>query len=331
MSTNRQESQEHADAGIYGTINNVQRLSTEDGPGIRTTVFFKGCPLACSWCHNPESISPHLQIQWYATRCLACRTCLDTCENGALSLDGDRLTIDRSRCQACGRCAEACPANALETLGKKVCAPELVDELLKDRAFFEKSGGGVTLSGGEPLMQASFSLAILQGLKAAGIHTALDTCGLAARQTFERLLPFTDMILYDLKMLDDDLHLKHTAQSNRLILANLIWLNEVIRTKDLPVTLWIRTPLIPGATIHPDNLLEIGKFIQANLNGAVERWELCAFNNLCRDKYERLDMHWDFTNASLLTASELAACENAARACGLSPEIVMATGSVKTV
>lgn len=331
MSTNTHESKEPLDDRIYGTIVNIQRLSTEDGPGIRTTVFFKGCPLACSWCHNPESISPHPQLQWYATRCLGCRTCLDTCENDGLSLDGDRLTIDRSRCQACGRCAEACPANALEILGKKISAGELVDELLKDRAFFEKSGGGVTLSGGEPLMQAQFSLAVLQGLKTAGIHTALDTCGLASRQTIAQLLPYTDLVLYDLKIHDDDLHIQHTAQSNRLILENLIWLNEVIHTRDLPVTLWVRTPLIPGTTVHPDNLRRIGEFIHANLNGAVERWELCAFNNLCRDKYERLDMRWNYAKETLLTSSELAACERAARSSGVASEIVKATGSAKTV
>lgn len=312
-----------------GTIVNLQRLSTEDGPGIRTTVFFKGCPLECTWCHNPESLSTHLQVQWYAQRCLGCRTCLETCENSALSMIDDKLTIDRRRCQACGRCAEACPANALEALGKKICAQELVKELLKDRAYFEKSSGGVTLSGGEPLMQPAFSLAVLQGLKAAGIHTALDTCGLASRKTIISLLPYTDMILYDVKFLDEDLHQKHTGKGNNEILDNLIWLCAAIQEDHLPVSLWVRTPLIPATTTHPENLLQIGRFIREHLNGTVERWELCAFNNLCRDKYERLDLAWAYADRPLLSASELAACEETAKSSGVRPEIVMATGTTR--
>src|SRR5512140_1770864 len=140
-----------------GQILHFQRLSTEDGPGIRTTVFFKGCPLHCAWCHNPESISTRMQTQWFSVRCLKCETCINACPNECLSMTADGLVIDRESCQACGTCTEACPSGALEALGKTIAVEALLAELLKDRTFYESSGGGVTLSGGEPTMQPDFS------------------------------------------------------------------------------------------------------------------------------------------------------------------------------
>jgi len=166
---------------ITGRILHLQRLSTEDGPGIRTTVFFKGCPLRCAWCHNPESISTQPQMQWIAVRCIGCQTCVRTCPNGCLTLTPDGIVMDRERCDDCGKCVQACPSDARETLGKTVTVDEVLAELLKDRAYYEKSGGGVTLSGGEPSLQPDFAEALLRGLKAQGISTALDTCACARR------------------------------------------------------------------------------------------------------------------------------------------------------
>jgi len=295
-----------------GQILHLQRLSTEDGPGIRTTVFFKGCPLQCAWCHNPESISGRMQIQWFAVRCIGCKTCVDACPNGCLTLLEDGMHIDRDRCQACGTCAEACPSGAREALGKTVSVDELLAELVKDRAYYEKSGGGVTLSGGEPTFQPDFAEALLRGLKEQGISTALDTCGLTSQQVLARLLPYADLVLFDLKLIDDAQHREFTGHSNERILENLLFVRDYIRENRASTQLWVRTPLIPSATDSEENLMSIGRFLTEHLKDMVSRWELCAFNNLCRDQYTRLGLKWAFASTPLMTANELANCEQVA-------------------
>jgi pyruvate formate lyase activating enzyme len=167
------------------TILNVQRLSTEDGPGIRTTVFFKGCSLRCGWCHNPESLLPQVQVHWLENRCIGCRTCLQVCPCGALHENDSGMRIDRDICDGCGLCAEACPANAMEQLGRQVTLEALLAELLKDRAYYQTSSGGVTASGGEPALQPAFTAALFEHLRQEGIHTALDTCGLCSQSALE--------------------------------------------------------------------------------------------------------------------------------------------------
>lgn len=327
-----------------GRILHLQRMSTEDGPGIRTTVFFKGCPLRCAWCHNPESISPHPQLQWLETHCIGCHTCLDACPNGCLSLDtqpmagrppaghampGNTIVLDRACCTACGTCAQACPANALELLGTLVSVDELVSEVCKDRAFFDTSGGGVTASGGEPAMQPDFVAAFLARLQEAGISTALDTCGLASRTSLERILPHVDLVLFDLKEIDSEKHRAFTGQGNEAILEALLFVRDRLAGRAPAARLWIRTPLIPGATATRENLLGLGAFLAEHLPGQVERWELCAFNNLCRDKYRRLGQPWPFSDTPLLTAESLRAFEAIARQSGVDPGLVVATGATQ--
>ncbi len=310
-----------------GLVLEIVRMSTEDGPGIRTTVFFKGCPLKCRWCHNPESISVKKQVQWIGVNCIACDICVNACPEGALSKSDTGIIIDRSLCKVCGTCVEACPSTAMEMLGREWTVKELVKELVKDRAYFEQSGGGVTLSGGEAAMQADFCLRLLKELKGAGISTALDTCGMAPLKNLEVLLPWADLVLYDLKEIDPEKHREFTGAGNGKVLENAVLVAKFVKGHLHPRRLWIRTPVIPGATATEDNIRGIGEFIAANLDGAVERWELCAFNNLCRDKYTRLGMDWPFAETSLLSREEMERFTAAARESGVDPAIVSWSGT----
>jgi pyruvate formate lyase activating enzyme len=312
-----------------GRILHLQRLSTEDGPGIRTTVFFKGCPLRCEWCHNPESISPHPQVQWLENRCIGCKTCLDACPNGCLTMTEQGVAIDRECCTGCGTCATACPANAMELLGTTVTVEQLVRELCKDRTYFDTSGGGMTASGGEPMMQPDFVASLMAQAKEAGISTALDTCGLASPKSLEKVLPHVDLVLFDLKEFDPGRHRAFTGQDNEIIFAALLFIRDYVARHASETRLWLRTPLIPKATATQENLLGLGTFIARNLDGLVERWELCAFNNLCRDKYRRLGLSWLFAETPLLTARELGRFEQCAQHSGVDPAIVIATGATR--
>jgi len=312
-----------------GLVLEIQRMSTEDGPGLRTTVFFKGCSLACTWCHNPESISPHPQIHWIDSRCIACKTCLDTCTKSALALTPEGICINRSLCDSCGACVEACPSTALEQLGRQWAVAELVHEVLKDRVYFEKSGGGVTVSGGEPSLQAGFVADFLKRIRAEGIHTALDTCGLCGRKALDKLLPYSTMVLFDIKEIDPDQHMVFTGSDNRIILENLIHVSRYIETHLYPEGLWIRTPLVPGTTATVPNINGIGTWIARHLGDQIKRWELCSFNNLCRDKYTRLGLTWQFRDENLLDENTINDLVSAARTSGVDPDIVHWTGAAR--
>jgi len=271
------------------------------------------------------------QTQWFADRCIACQTCVETCPNGCLSMTPAGLQIDLASCEACGKCAQACPTGARELLGRDMTVEQVLVELLKDRAYYKKSGGGVTLSGGEPTFQPDFAETLLRTLKEHGISTALDTCGMCSTDTLERLLPYTDLVLFDLKVLDPPAHRQYTGASNQQILKNLDYLEEELPRRYPATRLWVRTPLIPGATSTDDNLSAIGSHLASHLAGTLTRWELCAFNNLCRDQYTRLGLQWEFASTPLMTPAELAHCEEVAKASGLSADLVLATGATRLV
>ena len=283
---------------FLGIVFNVQRFSVEDGPGIRTTVFLKGCPLCCAWCHNPEGLSPQPELMWYDVRCIGVRDCLEECPEDALELTSRGMCIDRARCTACGACAEACPAGALEVVGREWTPEGLFAEVEKDIVFYDTSGGGVTFSGGEPMLQADFVLAVARLCREAGIHVALDTCGAASWEQYERVLPFVDLVLYDLKTLDADRHQASTGVDNALILEN----GRRIAAAGRPM--WIRTPIVPGYTADTANITALGDFIAAELP-TVERWDLLAYTNLGQPKYRRLDLPYALEGAPILTRAEM--------------------------
>jgi len=285
---------------LTGITFNVQRFSTEDGPGIRTTVFLKGCPLRCTWCHNPEGLSPWPELMWYDVRCIGARDCLSACPLDALALTPQGMHIDRERCTACGACAEACPTGALEVIGREWTPEELFAEVEKDVVFYDTSGGGVTFSGGEPMRQADFVLALARLCREAGIHVALDTCGVAAWERYEQVLPLVDLLLYDLKLFDAKRHRAGTGVDNCSILEN----GRHIAAAGKPI--WIRTPVIPGYTADAANVAALGDFIAAELP-TVERWDLLAYTNLGQPKYHRLDRAYALEGVPLLTRAEMEA------------------------
>jgi pyruvate formate lyase activating enzyme len=259
----------------------VRRYSVHDGPGIRTTVFLKGCALSCWWCHNPESQAPGPETIVHEGRCIRCGACVEACLHGAVAwVDGAPVT-DRSRCRACGTCTSACWTGAREVAGRAMSVEEVLAVVERDRPFYEQSGGGVTLSGGEPMLQARFAAALLAAARRLGFHTALDTCGHAPWESFERLRRDVDLFLYDLKLMDDARHRRYTGVGNRRILANLRRLSEAGHR------IVLRVPVVPGVTDDAGNLAAVRAF--ASGLPRLVRLDLLPYHAIGVHKYQRLD------------------------------------------
>jgi pyruvate formate lyase activating enzyme len=266
---------------IKGIVFNIERYTLHDGPGIRTTVFLKGCPLGCLWCSNPESQSGSPEITYFAEKCTGCGRCLPLCPQNAIQqhAPGAPVTILFERCDGCGACVEPCYPEALVLTGQSMTAQQVADVVLRDRRFYQNSGGGVTLSGGEPLAQAAFTAEVLRLCRQQGIHTAIQTSGFAPRSALEHVLPQLDLVIFDLKHLDDAEHQRLTGVSNRLILENLRFLN----CQNMRVV--VQMPLIPGYNDSQDNLQAVFDLVKSL--PSVEGLSLLAYHALGAAKYTR--------------------------------------------
>jgi len=263
-----------------GLIFNIQKYAVHDGPGIRTTVFLKGCPLRCAWCHNPESLSPEPEVIVLESRCAGCGECRAACAFGASLPGAGPLPARNELCSLCGACAAACPTGARQKLGEEMSVAKVLETALRDRVFYEESNGGVTFSGGEPLLQFEFLRAVLIACRANGLRTAVDTCGLAPTDRLLEIASLTDLVLYDLKFMDETRHKLHTGVSNTLILHNL---RELGRHHS---RIWVRIPLIPGVNDDPAELDAMARFAAAI--PTVRQVNLLPFHRAGVGKLQRL-------------------------------------------
>ncbi|MDD5711950.1 MAG: glycyl-radical enzyme activating protein [Smithellaceae bacterium] len=264
---------------IRGLVFSIQRYSIHDGPGIRTTVFLKGCPLRCKWCSNPESLQPRPELMFRKVKCDLCGSCVAACPRGAVVLQEEKLEIDREMCDSCGECIAACPKGAFEMAGRLLGVAEVLTEVRKDDIFYLNSSGGMTLSGGEPLMQGEFAIEVLKACKRSGLHTTLDTSGYVAREVLEQALEFADLVLFDVKHLDAEEHKSLTGVDNGLIQDNL----RVTVASGARV--WIRVPVIPGFNDSPDDIRRLAK---GTAKLAVEKVSLLGYHEWGKQKYECL-------------------------------------------
>ncbi len=263
-----------------GVVFNIQRYSIDDGPGIRTTVFLKGCPLKCLWCSNPESQSYKPEVGHRQADCIQCGSCIDACENHAISVKDGHVVIDKTLCVNCGKCTEACITGALCFLGKEMTTDEVFNIVQKDTIYYKHSSGGITVSGGEPLTQADFTRSLLKKCCEQGIHTCIETCGTATAEQFEKVLPYTSLVLFDLKHINDETHQKLTCGSNKPIFENL----KLVLEKQIPLVL--RMPLIPTLNDSEEDINQMARQLKALTESATIN--IMPYHNFGEHKYQML-------------------------------------------
>lgn len=288
---------------MQGTLTTIQRFSLHDGPGIRSTVFFKGCNMRCAWCHNPETLRMPAQLMYYKTKCVGCGACTLVCPRHTLGEDG-KMVLDRAGCTDCGRCADVCFTGALEMCGHPATVDDVLKEVLQDKDYYDQSRGGVTLSGGEVLLQPEFARELLIALKENGVSTAIESNLNVDFSVLESLLPYLDLIMCDLKIWDDGKHKEWTGAGNGQILANIRRLGET------NVPLIVRTPVIPGVNDTAEDIAPIAAFVATMPN--LLYYELLNFNPLGGSKYDALDENNRFKSAKPLPDEALAALGAAA-------------------
>ena len=271
---------------ITGYVFDIKRFSIHDGPGIRTTVFLKGCPLSCQWCHNPESQKSTPELIFHPHRCIQCGTCLPACPNNAISKKNNSYLTNRDLCRICGACVDVCYPDAREIVGRKLTPAEVVEEVLKDQVFYDQSNGGVTYSGGEPLHQLKFLKECLRKSKEKGLHTALDTSGYALWEDFLELLPYIDLVLYDVKIMDNQLHQKYTGVGIHLVQENLSSL------VDSGKKVFVRYPVLLGVNDSGEQIHNLGTYL-SELKG-ISRVDLLPYHAMSAEKYSRLGRQFHF-------------------------------------
>ena len=314
MSVQRTRATEmEADTSVRGLLVDIDRFASHDGPGIRTVVYLKGCPLRCLWCHSPETQASHSELLYQDERCTGCWLCLEVCPEKALTKNQERevASLDRARCTNCGECVEVCYPGALKLAGTSVSAGELVEEVAKDLPFFRNSKGGVTLSGGEPARQPEFSYNFLLGCKQRGIHTALETTGYARWKVTLALARVTDLLLYDVKFIDPDAHHRHTGVSNRLILENLG------KLAILGLDIQVRVPCIPGINDGEEQIRSAAGSVRRL---GIRKIALLPYNTAAGAKYQWLDRSFTLSDKGQ-TEEYMASLADICRAEGLTVQV----------
>ena len=298
---------------MEGQVFNIMKYAVHDGPGIRTTIFLKGCPLNCWWCHNPESQKLNPQLTIFPNRCIGCMECASVCKENAITAVPGGVITDLNKCNDCGDCTLVCFAEAREMAGKTMSVDEVVKEVLKDKVFYDESGGGVTFSGGEPLMQSSYLLELLRKMKKLNIHTTIDTCGFAPTEILKEVAEFTDLFLFDLKHMDTIKHKKYTGVSNELILKNLNMLHKMGKE------IIIRIPIIPGFNDRKEELDDFKNYIMELKN--IKEVNLLPYHGIGQEKYNRIGKHYKMKDVNEPSDEDMQYAARLMDGCGVAVKI----------
>ncbi len=301
-------------AAVSGTIFNIQRFSVQDGPGIRTTVFIKGCPLRCPWCSNPESQNTFFEVGHIDSLCNHCGRCLEVCEANAITYEEKGIKIDREKCTNCGKCVPVCTQNAIRLFGQEVSIDDIFSEIERDVLFYRNSNGGITASGGEPLHQPKLVTALFKRAQAMGLHTAIETCGYSTESALDSVLEYTDLVLFDLKIMDPEAHLAITGVPNGPILRNA----KRVLEKGVPMI--IRVPLIPTITDTEENIREIARFVKELDSGLTVN--VLPYHRFGVNKYKMLDREYSLSELKPVSDERLKEIVDYFEAQGLTCEVV---------